>query len=137
MEAVNNAANAVGRPSELTDEVMKKALVYLCGGYKDAGDIVPSVAGLACFLGKSRQRMYEWAKQSDEFHDTLNGISAVQEKLLVNGGLSGDFNATITKLMMANHGYSDKQEIDHTSNGQTVGQPNVIQLVVADDDSTD
>ena len=71
---------------------------------------VPSVAGLAFVLGKSRNALYEWAKQSGEFNDILEAIAGVQEMLLIDGGLAGDFNATITKMMMTKHGYSDKTE---------------------------
>ena len=138
-EAAKDAApNAVGRPSELTEEVIKRALVYLCDGFLDVNQVVPTVAGLACYLGKSRNRMYEWAKISQEFRDILEGIATTQESLLVNGGLRGDFNAPVTKMMLTKHGYSDKIEQDVTSNGQTVGQaPTTIKLVIADDDSTD
>jgi hypothetical protein len=31
-------------------------------------------------------------------------------------------NANITKLLLSKHGYSDKQEIDHTTNGKDVGK---------------
>lgn len=37
--------------------------------------------------------------------------------MLINGGLQSDFSAGIAKLMLANHGYNEKQAIDHTSNG--------------------
>ncbi len=138
-EAAKDAApNAVGRPSELTDEVIKRALVYLCNGFLEENQVVPTVAGLACYLGKSRSRMYEWARVSIEFQDILEGIATTQENLLVNGGLRGDFNAPVTKMMLTKHGYSDKIEQDVTSNGQTVGQaPTTIKLVVADDNSAD
>ena len=32
---------------------------------------------------------------------------------MVNKGLNGEFKSIIAKLMLANHGYSEKQEIDH------------------------
>ena len=35
----------------------------------------------------------------------------LQEDLLKEGGLIGDFNSTIAKLFLTKHGYSDKQEI--------------------------
>jgi len=35
--------------------------------------------------------------------------------MLISGGLRGEMNSTITKLMLANHGYSDKVEQAHTS----------------------
>lgn len=102
--------NAVGRPSELTAELKAKALAYLLGGYTEAGDVVPTIEGLACFLGKSRSRIYVYRDQDEEFKDTLDSVLTVQGKLLINGGLRGDYNPAITKLMLANHGYSDKQE---------------------------
>lgn len=104
----------VGRPSELA-ECLIKAKEYLLGGFKDVEEVVPSIAGLACYLGKARSRVYEYGKSNEEFKDTLEAIQSLQESLLVNKGLTGDFNATITKLMLANHGYSEKQEIDHQS----------------------
>lgn len=104
----------IGRPSELA-ECLIKAKEYLLGDYETFGDVVPSVAGLACYLGKHKSSMYEYSKQNKEFSDTLEAIKTVQENKLLNGGLTGSFNSTITKLMLANHGYSEKQSIDHQS----------------------
>ena len=133
------AKGAGGRPSDYGDDVLNKSFEYLHGGFKDAGDVVPSVAGLACYLGKSRRVMYTWADAHAEFMHMLDEITTAQERMLVNGGLLNAYNPTISKLMMAKHGYSDKIEQDVTSNGQTVGSaPTVIQIVgVGDDDSTD
>lgn len=104
----------IGRPSELAD-CLVKAKEYLLGDYETFGDVVPSVAGLACYLGKSREAMYEYARNNKDFSDTLESIKTMQENKLINKGLTGEFNATITKLMLSNHGYSEKQEIDHQS----------------------
>ena len=73
------------------------------------------MAGLACYLGKHKSSMYEYSKQNKEFSDTLEAIKTVQENKLINKGLTGEFNSPIVKLMLANHGYSEKQEIDHQS----------------------
>lgn len=105
----------VGRPSELAESLIK-AKEYLLGGWEKYGDIVPSVAGLACYLGKSREAMYEYSRISKDFSDTLDNIKTIQENKLINKGLTGDFNSTITKLMLANHGYSDKQIVDQNMN---------------------
>ena len=45
-----------------------------------------------------------------------------QEKDLINKGLTGDFNSTITKLILTKHGYSDKQDIDHSGINLTVSK---------------
>lgn len=104
----------MGRPSKFA-ESLAKAKEYLMGGYETVGDVIPSVAGLACYLGVSRKTIYNYGEQSEEFLHTLDGIGAMQENKLINKGLTGDFNSAITKLMLANHGYSDKQQVDHQS----------------------
>lgn len=126
--------NKVGRPSELAD-CLVKAKEYLLGDYETFGDVVPSVAGLACYLGKSREAMYEYARNNKEFSDTLDSIKTMQENKLINKGLSGEFNATITKLMLSNHGYSEKQELDHkSSDGSMSEKPTKIILMGAEND---
>ena len=109
----------IGRPSELAD-CLVKAKEYLLGGFKDVEEVVPSIAGLACYLGKARSRVYEYGKLNEEFKDTLEAIQSLQECLLVNKGLTDDFNVPITKLMLSNHRYSEKQEIDHQSSDGTM-----------------
>ncbi|MER1764344.1 hypothetical protein KJJ90_04560 [Proteus mirabilis] len=133
----------VGCPSKLTNELIAKAKEYLDGGYKEnEGQVIPSIAGLACYLGIARSTVYEYGKQDSdlgrEFSDTLDGIMAFQEMKLINSGLAGDFNATITKLMLANHGYSEKQEVDHQSSDGSMSQkPTVIRLVGVSPDGAD
>ncbi|WP_241606910.1 DNA-packaging protein [Rosenbergiella epipactidis] len=121
--------NKVGRPSKLAESI-EKAREYLMGGYKTVEDVVPSVAGLACYLGISRSTAQEYAKDNAEFSGTLEAIKTLQENKLINKGLVGDFNPTITKLMLANHGYSDKAEIDNkSSDGSMTPKPTTIQLL--------
>lgn len=109
--------NAVGRKSKLTQEMLDLAIDYLVLKHKEVEDIVPSVAGLAIFLGVNKTTLYEFAKVKNElgekFSNTLESIKEKQEKMLINGGLSGGYNATITKLMLANHGYHERQEVTH------------------------
>ncbi|MBD1228372.1 DNA-packaging protein [Xenorhabdus griffiniae] len=135
--------NQVGCPSKLNDELIAKAKEYLYGGYKEyESSVIPSIAGLACYLGIARSTVYEYAKQDSdlgrEFSDTLEGVMAMQELKLINSGLNGEFNPTITKLMMANHGYSEKQEVDHQSSDGSMSQkPTVIRLVGVSPDGAD
>jgi len=103
--------NPVGRPSELTPELIERAREYLLGGYESVGEVVPNIAGLACYLSKARSRVYEYGEQNQEFKDILESILALQESKLLSGGLKNEYNATITKLMLTKHGYSDKQEV--------------------------
>ena len=50
--------NPVGRPSELL-ETLEKAKEYLYGGYEKFDEVIPSIAGLACYaeVGASRSRI--------------------------------------------------------------------------------
>jgi len=121
-----------GRPSDYTPEIVKKAWAYVNGGWEEVGDPVPSVAGLACEINLSRETLRLWAKNEDnEFFGILNKIAQEQERNLVRGGLGGEFNAAITKMMMTKHGYSDKIENEVSGPG---GGPIVqkIERVIVD-----
>lgn len=114
-----------GRPTDYSDEICRKARLYLQTFDKD-GDLIPTIAGLALELKVSRQTVYAWAKEPEkhEFSDIVNEILAKQEILLVNKGLSGDFNAAITRLALGKHGYSEKVEQEVKGEG---GGPVIIE----------
>lgn len=131
------SSKEIGRPSGLTPELIEKAKTYLLDGFEEFGNIVPSVAGLGCYLGIGRSTIYEYKALSKEFADTLDAILMKQEMLLINGGLNQTFSGTITKLMLANHGYSDKVETDITTNGGSINNPTIIELVAHSVESTD
>nr|ELR5135845.1 DNA-packaging protein [Providencia rettgeri] len=126
----------MGRPSKFAESLVK-AKEYLMGGYEAVGDVVPSVAGLACYLGVSRKTVYEWVKESVDLSDTLEGILAMQENKLINKGLNGDFNPTITKLMLANHGYSEKQEVDHKSSDSSMSPTKIVLVAGGNNDGSE
>lgn len=114
-----------GRPTSLTPELIEKAQEYL-ETYEELDQVVPTVAGLALHIGVSRGVIYKWdsEEQTDcQFIDILNAIKECQEVRLVNGGLTSQFNSVIAKMMLTKHGYSDKQEIDHTSGGEKLEAP--------------
>lgn len=106
----------VGRPTKLTDEILQKANDYLIFDFVNVGDVVTSAVGLAQYLGVTKSTIYLWASQKDDlsmqFSDTLKACIEKQENLLISHGLKGTFNPTIAKLMMSNHGYSDKQIVE-------------------------
>lgn len=120
----------VGRPTEYGQEILEKAQQYLdkCKDeevqqtiglsakgtelYKNKLKVqLPSIEGLARYLAVHRDTLYEWAKLHPEFSDILEAVRAEQAQRLINNGLSGDYNPTITKLMLTKHGYSDKSEL--------------------------
>ena len=112
--------NPVGRPSKLTRELVDKANFYMLSDFQTQGDAVPSHAGLCCYLGVVKSTIYEFCKVENdlgrEFSNTLEAIKVKQERMLLSGGLLSTYNPQITKLMLSNHGYSDKQEVEHSGN---------------------
>lgn len=125
--------HAGGRPSEYTDEKVALARMYLEGGWEEQGDAVPQIAGLALAMGITRETARVWSKDEEkqEFSVIFTRVQAIQERKLINRGLSGEFNPAITKMMLTKHGYSDKQEIDHTSLGESMSHKGVDAALVS------
>lgn len=123
----NQVKRPVGRPTKYNDELQALADTYIFK-YKELGDVIPSRVGLCCFLGISKSTSFEWANLYPEFSATLDAIDAMQENVALNRGLDGTFSSTIVKLVLANHGYSDKQELAHTSPDGSMS-PTKIEIV--------
>lgn len=129
-----------GRPTDYCQEKVDLARQYLEGGWETDGDAVPQIAGLAIAMGIDRSTAYEWASHEDkeEFAYIFTRVQSLQERGLVNKGLTGDFNPAVTKMMLTKHGYSDKQETQLTgANGGPVQTETSFQFVGVDEDSTD
>ena len=103
--------NNGGRPSKYDDETVGKVEHYL-ENHTEFNDLVPSIAGLATALNVDKTTVYLWAKDEEksQFSHMLAKILQKQESMLLSGGLLGDMNATIVKLMLSKHDYSDKVE---------------------------
>lgn len=110
----------MARPTDYNEEILAKAKEYIEIGSKDAA--VPSIEGLAGYIDISRSNIYLWASQKDkrEFSDIVEMIRELQAKTLIDKGLKGEFNSSITKVMLSKHGYSEKTEIDHTTKGEKI-----------------
>ncbi len=99
--------------SKYSPEMQKKAQYYL-ENYEKLGRQVPSALSLCRYLEVAEKTLYEWVKkeENEAFRKTLGQIQAEQAQVLIDKGLNGDFNATIAKLMLANHGYHDKKDVN-------------------------
>jgi len=111
----------MGRPTDLTNELVEKASGYLgtCIG------VLPTKEGLAIYLDVARSSLYEWCKGDTELHkdfsDIFDKIMAEQGQRLIQGGIYGRFNSTITKLMLSKHDYIEQHQTDLTSKGNEIG----------------
>lgn len=98
-----------GRPTKCTPELIEQARDYVLTYSEVHEHIIPSIVGLCRVLGVAKSSIYLWAAaENNEFSDIVEEINEYQHHDLVNGGLKGDLNPTITKLLLAKHGHSDK-----------------------------
>ncbi len=103
---------AGGRPTKYNQQIIDDSLDYL-NNYEQYGDAIPSIAGLSDHINIDRSTLYDWSKQEqkEEFSAILANILIRQEKVLINKGLTSEFNSNIVKLALGKHGYSDKAEL--------------------------
>mgnify|MGYP003680305887 CR=1 FL=1 len=105
----------MARPTNMTDEVIEKAKAYV-DGYQKYGHAVPSVVGLCKAIDRARSTVYDWASQ---------------ELVTFNQALLGEYNASIAKLLLGKHGYSDKQEVGGMD-GKAIELVSKIERVIID-----
>lgn len=75
---------------------------------------LPKAEGLALRLGVSRKILYDWAEKYPKFRDILERINSIQADRVINMALAGNYNPLIAKLLLGKHGYSEKQEVEHS-----------------------
>lgn len=113
-----------GRPDTIDATYVAKAQEYVKGAWKNDGSVIPTVEGLAIYLDLARRTIY----QAEELSLTLEQVQRLQSTMVINKGLTGEYNANIAKLLLSSkHGYVEKSAsestivADVTSNGETVG----------------
>lgn len=78
---------------------------------------LPSKRGFAKYINVSRKTLYNWANEHPDFEEALEAIDQEQYERLINAGLEGSYNPTITKVLLsANHGV--KEGIDASFKGE-------------------
>ena len=110
-----------GRPTKYTPELLEKAHKYVNGEFLLDG-VIPSIEGLALFLEIARETCHTWRHEEgkEEFSDILEKVLAKQAVMTINGALNNEFNASIAKLLLGKHGYSDRSTTDITSGGKPI-----------------
>lgn len=114
-ETEEEVKNKGGRPTKYTPELLEKARDYLHTYETIYDQAFPSDIGLARVIGITTSTLYEWAKDPEkkEFSDILDEINADQQLVAWRKGLKGEYNASLVKLLLGKHGYSDKSENEH------------------------
>lgn len=109
---LNFYKNPGGRPSKYTPEIIEKAKEFL-HKFQDLGLKIPTKQGLAIYLGINNDTLYSWLKdeQKKEFSDIVDHMTNVTHEMLVSGGLTNEFNPTITKLILSSkYGYHENNQ---------------------------
>lgn len=119
----------MGRPCLYDEAMQEKADSYIFQ-LKELGHAIPSRAGLCCFLGISKETSYDWCDKYPDFSDTLRNIMVLQEHMALNGGITGQLTPMIVKLVLANHGYHEKAEIDNKSSDGSMSSPALSSAVM-------
>lgn len=120
---------AGGRPTDYDKTIINKTLLYIDSCKDEQTEFhtkrsdgsnsyeykvrvnIPTVEGLALHLGVSRSTVYKWREDHPEFSDIIDQLLTKQADMLLRGGLSGDYNSTISKVILTKHGYREGQEI--------------------------
>lgn len=100
-----------GRPTKYRDDMPDQVREYAFGGYQERGHRLPTYEGLAEVLKVTVSTIKLWATEDDKapFSASLSALKDRQRRILIESGLAGDYNATITKLMLsANHGMVER-----------------------------
>lgn len=131
----NAKGHGKGRPSEYDKSLVDEVFKYIDRCVKKSKSIdtfeLPSVEGLAVHLHKSKATLYKWADLNVDFMYALEFLSSTQCIELINGGLTGKLNSTITKLMLSsNHGMVERKEVkqDTTNRVPVDEDPGVKEL---------
>lgn len=147
-----------GRPTKLNQELLDKAKTYLATcvdtvDFTDKGHMnfvnveLPTIVGLALYLGINKDTVNEWCKPIEEdiaeyepydengvvlnrrcdlfylrqeFSVLVKEIVQEQEKRLLNKGLGGLYNPKISALVLGRYGYTEKTETDITTKGDKI-----------------
>ena len=107
----------MGRHCSYNEEHLSLARDYV-NNWKQYGAI-PQIARLALHVGISKDCLYDWEKRPElgDFSDVCARVRMLQEGELVDGGLTRVYDSSLAKLMLMKHGYSEKQEVEHSHVG--------------------
>lgn len=138
-----------GRPTEYSEEIVEKVKLYLESCVDEVIQEVsgesekftkynnklkvklPTIEGLAVYIGIHKDTIYEWEKIHEQFSDVIALLRSKQAEALINNGLSGDYNPTIAKVLLSKHGYKEEIKTD-TEHSGSIATYNGIEMVRPD-----
>lgn len=110
-------AETGGCPERYTDAFIEREATLLLEWLKNDCNVY--FKKFALERGYHPQRLSEFAQKNKKFSEALEKAKAWQELRLIEGGLQGGYNATITKFVLTNcHNWTDRTQ--QTLSGDTV-----------------
>lgn len=106
----------MARPTDYGPQIVEQAEAFVLQRLEEKR--LPTIEGLAVHLGVSRDTLYAWEGEHAEFSDMLEFLRATQGDELITNGLSGKYNASMSRLLLTKHGYRESSDI--TTNGQSL-----------------
>jgi hypothetical protein len=99
-----------GRPTKYTEGIYDQLNEYFKLCKKD--EKLPTAEGLAVYTQIGLRTLQDWTEKYDDFSHAYEYLMNYQAETLLNGSLKGEYNATISKMMLsANHGYVERKDI--------------------------
>ena len=79
----------------------------------------PTLSGYAVEIGVSRQTLWEWRKEHDEFAEAADLCHSIQEQVLLGMGATGGYQPQVVNFMLKNlQGWSEK--VDQNIQGSVI-----------------
>lgn len=95
--------------------------------YSDVEAGVPTLQRFAQSIGTYTDACCAWVREHDDFATAFVEAMRIQERMLINGGLTRVFDPSFAKfLLAANHGYREKDEKANVELNSGGGTLNVI-----------
>lgn len=125
----------MGRPTKYLPEYCDMVIEHMSGG--------ASLTSFAAEIDVARSTITEWTSQHPEFSAAIKRgkakCAAWWESLGRSGAMGGEVNPTLVIFglkNMAPDDWRDKQEIDHTTKGESIA-PKIIERVIIDPKNAD
>lgn len=120
----------MGRPTKYNEEeTVKLAEEYTDGEFMLVGDVLPTIEGLADYLGVAKSTVELWAQKHEDFSGAFRRMIGMQKKILINQGLIGNFQSTIAKLILSScHGVNETSNVvAKTTNLNVNAEPTTVE----------
>lgn len=124
----------MARPIEYTEELIEKTRQYLLICEDEENKQLPTIEALSLYLDVSRTAIYDWCTKYPEFSYIIDRLKANQANELIQRGLAGTYNPTITKVILTKHGY--REGIDQTTNDKDLPTP-ILGNAILDNNGTE